>query len=235
MSIARPVGLIARRTIAFVLDMAILISLMGLACIIPIAAGCEFQGLGWNPLFLAGVLCYFGIFESLYSGQTPGKMMARIRVQMSTGQRVMPYQAFARISVIVLLPLVLSLVYLVLVTCRAIALPTPVVDCFTFALPYVIWPVSAIIGGGHTALHDFLTHTVVARTKATEDPRQPGVSWLYPYVVVFLASAITAVCVYRVLSRPARHPDQFLGKDERAREACLHASYEGRRGSMPPD
>ena len=225
MNVRRPISLIARRAIAFAFDLAFLLFLLGLGCIVAsIVVDDEFLNPAWSPILIGAVLSYFGVFESLRSGQTPGKRMTGIHLEMSSGQRVTPFSAFARISLILLFPLATVLFYQLLG-----AFPLTTIWGMRLAYPFLlvvscaIWPVSAIIGGGRIGMQDFLLGTVVKRAGVTDDPIPPLVTWLYPCTVVFVSSVVALVVVNMILSCPMATIENFFdGLTGPERLVCVH-------------
>lgn len=193
-------SLITRRTLAFCIDVILILICMALLIFLT----SNLFGMSWdehtiNLLFWVLIIVYFGLTE-WGDGQSPGKASFRIYIT-SQDQNIKPgmYESFYRVVLIMLIP-----VFIEFITSYA----TKLFNMSTVvSLPFVIfsigsmiiWPVSIIFGRGRIGLHDLLSNTMVKSFHNNNDVYQVSDKRKYIVTVIGGYLLICSIVVFSIL------------------------------------
>lgn len=206
--------LVLRRSVAFLLDVALLSCILLLLLIIVVFGGVHWDVFGDLCLWGA-VLCYFGIWESLGGGQTPGKRRMRIRVCSTDGSGPSLYQAFGRVVILACAPFLVDVIKSALVSGHIIdldreALIISMVSAFVLAL----LPASVFSSGGLAGIHDLAMGAKVVAVKAPMSVQDLAMK-RYIGLTVFSAVLISLLVTLpeRVIFSPMRKTAEAGGME----------------------
>jgi uncharacterized RDD family membrane protein YckC len=229
MNLRQVTGLIARRALALLLDLAILLIFLLTICVGASIASVNCFGPGWNPVLFTVLLCYFGVTETLGSGQTPGKRVAGIRLETTGSGRLSSCQTFARISLVLLSPVAAVLAYQLLCVCHIIPGSIHLAHPFLLLMSCIIWPISVIVGRGQVGLHDYLLHTQVRHVTSDGTTYHSTIGHLYPWAIVVVSGVISLVFVHVVFGRTSKavvdYSDKMSGGERRE---CIRLARDAR-------
>jgi len=152
--------LIAKRFLAFVVDVLILFSVT-----LPLQFVLVFSKTKvapfWEIVIYAFVVCYFGFSEYFFHGYTLGKRLVKIASQPQEGGLTL-FQTFLAPTVVVTVPLTMTLFVDAFVLLYNLPeLIQAALSIGTVILCTLVWPISVIIGGGRFSLFDVVARTLV--------------------------------------------------------------------------
>lgn len=167
--------LVVRRAFAFVVDLSILVGLATACLLGALIGGLEGWDVAKNIAGTAMAVSYFGLWEGLAGGQTPGKLLVRVRSRLANGKAMTPFHAFAHAMLVLLAPFVAVMAYEFVQSLGLVRLPYLSLPVLLAGVPFV-WCASLISGQGRSSLPDALIGTETVGMEATTS--QP-IRWSY--------------------------------------------------------